>query len=214
MIWLLNFLLVLTIEYIQNIPIIIGIVLGLSAIKRGLAWWKVFLFFAGGSFVSALVITATDWIKVRGTTRTTELPSLAGALYMGVLFFLGCGVMALYFWLTGKLKRPYLADILFGFSLGALTAVLEVPYLPPGLVLLHALGFAAAGSAVTSLLRRSSGDRPGRKRTGHMLLITLVMTLLIMLFDYLPFIRTDDFGLLASLMTQEMASLFAVTGLT
>lgn len=82
--WFLNFLLVLVIEYAQNIPIIIGIFSGLSGIKHGQPWWKIFLLFVGGSFVSAAVITATDWVKVMDTTRTTALSFIGVALRTGI----------------------------------------------------------------------------------------------------------------------------------
>ncbi len=190
MTWLLNFLLVMSVEYTQNLPTIIGIVLGLSALKRGLAWWKSLLFFAGGSFLSAFLITGTEWIKVMGTTRTAEPPSLSAALFMGVLFTVGCLVIVLYFRLTDRLKRTYLADILFGVSLVALTAVVESFSAPPELVVLHALGFAAAGSVLIILFRRSADLKPGRAMAAPIALLTLLMTLLIVLFDYLPFIKS------------------------
>lgn len=189
MTWFLNFLLVLTIEYIQNLPMIIGVVAGLAGMKNRLAWWKWALWFVGGSYVSAAVITGTDWIKVMGTTRTTNPPDMLNALRNGSIFAVGCAILVVYYLLTAKLKKPYLADAVFGILIGAATAVAEAGYLPLGLVVLHALGFAAAGGSLVALFRYSSDVAPGRKQIIQIGLITLLMTVLIVLFDYLPFIK-------------------------
>jgi hypothetical protein len=188
--WALNFLLVLTVEYIQNLPMIIGVVFGLAGMKRSLAWWKCSLFFLGGSFVSAAIISSTEWIKVLGTTRTANPPDLLNMLKMGIIFSVGCGIMVVYFFLTSRLKKPFLADVVFGVLIGAATAVAEAGYLPVSLVILHALGFAAAGGSLVALFRHSAAIAPRRKMLTWIAWITLLMTILIVLFDYVPFIRS------------------------
>ena len=189
MIWIGNFLLVLVVEYVQNIPFIVGIVLGLAAIKRGLGWWKGLLSMVLGSFICAAVITGTEWIKVMGTTRTAGPPDWASVLRNGVIFAVACGLLLGYILLTDRLKKPFVADLVFGVVLGALVAVVEAMNVPVFLVLLHALGFAASGSCLVTLIRRSAGASSGRALLAWIGVITLVMSVLIVAFDYAPFVR-------------------------
>ena len=189
MTWIVNFLHVLTIEYLQNVLFVVGLVLGLAGIKRGYAWWKCLLVMIGGSFSCAAVISALDEIKVMATTRTSGPPTLAGVLFMGVIFSVGCGLLLAYIALTDRLKRTYAADAAFGVLLGSVSAVIEAGNIPPLLVLLHALGFAAAGGCLVAILRRVADASSRRALLASMGLVNLLMSVLISIFDYAPFVR-------------------------
>lgn len=187
--WIANLTWVLIMEYLQNAPFIAGFVLGLAGIKRGLAWWKGLLSMIAGSFACAAVISGTDWIKVMATTRTTSPPDLANALRIGCIFAVACGILLAYIVLTNRLKKPYVADLIFGVVVCVIVAVVEARNNPAFLVRLHALGFATSGSFLITLIRRSADAPSWRALLAWMGFITLVMSVLIVVFDYAPFVR-------------------------
>lgn len=188
--WILSFLWVLVVEYFQNIPFVVGLVAGSSGIKRGLPWWKWSLMYLSSSFVAAVAISSTDWIKVMATTRTTYQPDLLRMLRTGTIFSVGCGLLVIYFILTSRLKHPSLADVVFGLLIGAATAIVQAKGIPPALVALHALGFAIAGGSLIALVRHSGEVAPGRKMLAWIGWLTLMISVLIVFFDYLPFLRS------------------------
>ncbi len=188
--WILNFLWVLVVEFIQNLPCIVGIVTGLSTIKRGLAWWKGSLMCLVGSYACAVVISSTDWIKVMATTRIANQPNLLRMLVNGTIFAVACILLVAYFILTSKLKTPSLADVVFGLVLCGAVAIIQAKDFPPLLLALHALGFAAVGSSLVTLIRRSAEAAPGRRMAAWVGWLTLAMSILIVFFDYMPFLRS------------------------
>jgi hypothetical protein len=188
--WILNFLWVLVVEYIQNIPFMVGIVAGLSGIRRGLPWWEWSPMFVGGSFASAVLISSMDWIKVMATTRTAKHPNLLRMLRMGIIFSVACGLLVVYFILTSPLEKSSLADVVFGILIGAATAIVQARNnFPPRLVALHALGFAVTGGSMVALIRWSAEVAPGWQMLAWVGWLTLMMSILIVLFDYVPFLR-------------------------
>lgn len=192
--WILSLLWVFVIEYIQNAPFIIGLVLGLVGIKRGLARWKGFLIMVAGSFVCAGLIVGTDWIKVMATTHAPDLVTLFDVLYMGVMFSAVCGILLIYYSLTSKVKNPLWADIVFGITLGALGGFAEagdinIIFTHTLVVVLHMLGFALAAGSLVTLLRYSAQAESGKALFGKINLAIFVMTLSIALFDYFPFLE-------------------------
>ncbi len=188
--WILNFLWVLVVEYIQNVPLMVSIVAGLYIIKKGWPWWEWSLICVGGSFACAVVISSTEWIKIKATTRTANQPNPLRMLRMGIIFSVACGLLVVYFSLTSSLKKPSLADIVFGLLVGAATAIVQARKMPLGLVALHALGFAVAGGSLVALIRHSMEVAPGWQMLAWIGWLTLVMSLWIVLFDYVPFLRS------------------------
>jgi hypothetical protein len=155
-----------------------------------MAWWKWSLMSVSGSFVCAIAISSTDWIKVMPTTRVAVLPDVFKMFRMGTIFSAVCGILMAYFILTSRLKKPYWADVVFGLLIGTATAIIQARNISLMLVVLHALGFAAAGGGVVALLRLSADIAPGRKMLIWIGLLTLLMSLLITLFDYVPFLNS------------------------
>jgi hypothetical protein len=188
MTWTLNFLWVLAVECIQNTPFMVGVVTGLSSIRRGLDWWKWSLMCVGSSYASAVAISSTEWIKVMPTTRIANPPDLLRMLYMGTIFSVACAFLVVYFVLTWRLKKPFLSDVAFGILIGTTTAIVQARNLPPMLVALHALSFAVASGSFVALSRYSAEVAPGRKMIAWISGITLVISILIVLFDYVPFL--------------------------
>jgi len=188
--WILNFLWVLVIEYIQNVPITVGFVVGISSIKRGLAWWKWSLMYVGGSFACAVAVSSTEWIKVMATTRTANQPNILRMLNMGAIFSIACGLLVAYFILTSQLKNPSLADVAFGLLIGMAVATIQARNISPALVTLHSLGFAAVGGSLVMFFRRSAEVAPGREMLTWVGWLTLAMSMLIVIFDYVPFLRS------------------------
>ena len=187
---LLNFLWVLGVEYFQNLPCILGIVFAWAGFKSGLVWWKWLLILLIGNFGCAILIVAMDRIKLLPTTLTSGSQDLANIIRMGTIFSVASGLLLLYFALTTKLRKPFWADVVFGVIVAVLIAVVEtLGNFAPSVILMHALGFAAAGACLVTLIRRSADLPPGRDRLIRVGLITLVMSVLIVIFDYLPHLR-------------------------
>ena len=186
----LNFLWVLVVEYIQNFPFILGFIFAWASLKRGLAWWKWLLMLLGGNYGCAIFIASMDWIKLSATTLTARSQDLTNIIRLGTIFTVGTGLLLVYFVLTTKFNKTFWADVVFGIVVGILVAVAEaLGNVAPLQVTLHALGFAAAASSLVTLFRRSADVAPGRAMLVRVGLITLVMSILIVIFDYVPFLR-------------------------
>lgn len=188
--WLLNFVWVLVVEYIQNVPFMVGVVAGLSSLRRGVPWWEWSLMFVGGSFASAVLISSTEWLKVMATTRVAKRPNRFRMLRMGLIFSVACGLLVVYFILTSPLENPSLVDVAFGILIGAATAIVQARNsISPRLVALHALSFAVTGGSMVALIRWSAEVAPGWQMLAWISWLTLMMSILIVLFDYVPFLR-------------------------
>lgn len=187
---ILNFLWVLGVEYIQNLPFILGVVYAWSGFKRGMVWWKWSLILLLGSFGCAALIVSMDWIKLLPTTLTAESQDIANIIRPGVIFSIGTGLMLIYFALTTKLKKPFWADVIFGVIVGLLVAIAEtLGNYASFLVIMHALGLATAAASLITLFRRSADVAPGRAMLTRIGSITLLMSVLIVIFDYAPHLR-------------------------
>lgn len=187
---ILNFLWVLGVEYLQNLPCILGIVFAWAGFKRGLIWWKWVLMLLAGNFGCAVLIVGMDWIKLLATTLTAGSQDVASILRMGTIFSVATGLLLIYFTLTAKLRKSFWADAIFGVIVGVLVAVAEtLGNIAPFLIFMHALGFAAAAASLVTLIRRSADAASNREMLIRVGLITLVMSMLIVIFDYVPHLR-------------------------
>lgn len=186
----LNFLWVLGVEYTQNLPFIIGIVYAWAGFKRGMAWWKWLLILLIGNFSCAALIVSMDWIKLLPTTLTTGSQDVASVIRLGVIFSIGTGLMLLYFALTTRLKRPLWADAVFGVVLALPVALAETQgNFASFLVIMHALGLATAAASLITLFRHSADVAQGREMLIRIGFVTLLMSVLIVIFDYAPHLR-------------------------
>ncbi|MCC6260465.1 MAG: hypothetical protein IT311_06345 [Anaerolineales bacterium] len=187
--WILKFSWVLLIEYIQNLPIILGIVFSLAKLKQGWAWWKSLLMMIGSSFLCAFIISATEPLKIIPTTleaRPFDAPTVGSS---GIIFSIACALLLAYILFTGKLKKPYLADWIFGALVGGGIALSEaLNHFPLLLVALHAAGFMLASGCLVTLIRYAADSATPKALLTKVGLITLLMTVLIAIFDYAPFI--------------------------
>jgi len=186
----LNFLWVLGVEYLQNLPFILCVVFAWGGIKRGWVWWKWLAILLVGNYGCAAIIVAADWIKLLGTTLQPGAQDVASVIRIGTVFAIGTGFLLGYFILTTKLKKPFWADVVFGIIAGILSAIAEtLGSVAPFLIVMHALGFAAAAASMITLIRFSADAAQGRETFIRIGLITLVMSVWIVLFDYVPHLR-------------------------
>jgi hypothetical protein len=187
---ILNFLWVLGVEYLQNLPFILGVVFAWTGFKRGLVWWKWVPMLLAGSFGCAVFTSSLDWIKLLATTLTARAQDVTNIIRLGTIFSVAAGLLMIYFMLTAKLRKPFWADVVFGVIVSVLVAVAEtLGNIAPFLILMHALGFAAAAPSLVTLFRRSADVAPGREMLIRIGLITLVMSVFIVVFDYVPHLR-------------------------
>ncbi|MCC7119686.1 MAG: hypothetical protein IT310_14270 [Anaerolineales bacterium] len=187
--WVLKFSWVLLIEYIQNLPIIWGIIFSLAKLKQGWSWRQSLLVMLGSSFLCALIITSTEPLKILPTTLEPRPFTVATFLFSGVVFFIACALLLIYMIFTRPLKKPYLADIIFGVLVGGGIAISEaLNAFPLLLVMLHAAGFVLASGSLVTLIRYAADSASQKALLTKIGLITLLMTVLIAIFDYAPFI--------------------------
>src|SRR5512147_2397104 len=111
---MLNFLWVLGVEYIQNLPFMLGLIYAWAGFKGGTVWWKCLLILLISNFVCAALIVGMDRIKFLPTTLTTQSQGVADVIRMGIIFSVVTGLLVIYFALTAKLRKPFWADIVFG----------------------------------------------------------------------------------------------------
>lgn len=177
---------IIGVEYLQNLPIILGLMLALQA--EG--WPGSLLALALGALGTAGTIAMTERFKLQKTTP--ERP--ADLLVNAATFFVGSALYVAYFRLVRSgIPQPLLADVLLGLILGLLIGVVQgLGVGEPGVFsrgdLLHTLGFMGAGCVLSVIIGLiASWGMP----VAAAALLCVLMTLIIVRMDYWSLILPD-----------------------
>src|SRR5690349_20062762 len=101
---------IIGIEYLQNLPILVGLMAGLNATD----WIMRLLFTALGAAGTAVTIAFTERIKLRENAPKQPTPVVVNLL----TFFAGSAIYLLYNrLLRGSVPSPALADVVLGLLL-------------------------------------------------------------------------------------------------
>lgn len=187
------------VEALQNIPFVFGGVIGLYGWHKGQIWSAIASIILG-SLGSAWLIILTESAKLNRTTLTighNPLPLLQGIkklLVMAGLFSIGFLLICIYLeqaWADWKTDLLIIAGLA---TIASLTQVIlpsanKVPRLR---ILTHTLSFIVAGMAILPMMRFAmwTSDTLGEPIL-WVAPITLIMSLLITIVDYAPFLKRE-----------------------
>ncbi len=166
------------IEYLQNLPILVGLMLALHASE-----WPVRLLCAAlGSLSTGFTIALTERLKL----AKTEAERPADILANTASFFAAQVVFLVYFFAArAALSWPLLADGLVGFTLCALIGIAQALSVDERRLnreaLAHTLGLALAGAGVMLTIGILSGEVAPLLAAA---LACIPMTLIIVRLDY------------------------------
>jgi hypothetical protein len=148
---------IIGVEYLQNFPVLLGLMAALS----GQDWPLRLLWIAVGAFGTAAAIALTERIKLGKQTseRPIDLLANAGGFFVGMVIYL------LYFFvLRTPVDSPWVAlgvDVLAGGVLGALIGLVQALFVDERRLnraaLAHTAGLALAGGIVLALLGALAG---------------------------------------------------------
>lgn len=173
---------IIGIEYLQNLPILLGLMLALADPD----WAVRLLWVVLGSAASAGTIMLTEQIKLRGLTNRSDsgqsLDVLAntGAFLVGQLLY-----VAYYVLMRPGFEQPFIGDFGVGLILGGLVGLAQAVLVDTrridGQALLHATALALAAGCVLLLVGAAAGNLPPFIAA---LAICVPMTLIIVRIDY------------------------------
>ena len=187
---------VVGIEYLQNLPILVGLSYAISASN----WYVRVISAAVGAILTAVVIAQTErWKLGKDTERPTQLGTVTGridAATHALIFFTGLMLYIFYFALIRSYTpNPLLTDALAGGLLGCVGGLLQAFFVAErqltASAIAHAVGLALAGAILLVLIGLSD-----------MLLsplpmafaLCVPMTLIIVRFDYWPLVSQGPKG--------------------
>jgi hypothetical protein len=169
---------ILTVEYLQNLPILVGLMLALKTPNWGLSLVSVAL----GAFGTALTIHLTERIKLRDQVSGNPTPLLVNA----ITFLVGSGIYLVYFRLVrSAVPFPVLADVILGGGLGLLMGLAQGYGRGVGRLdrddWMHIIGLLLAGAALCIIIGFAADSWPPLVAA---LILCVIMTLIIVRLDY------------------------------
>jgi hypothetical protein len=194
--WIYKFLHVFFFEFVQNLPAVVVVVILLKFKKELNTFYKIAVAFAG-CFLSVFLITTLEPYKVSVTTLATPSPTgTLGLLIFAVVFT----VLALvaYKYLSSKFSSQR-NDILVGVAFAVVTVIYEVlttilkgdiEVATVARTISHSLAFLVSFPLTIALIKMAANKVKLLGILGGTLLATVIMTLVIVLIDYVPFIKT------------------------
>jgi hypothetical protein len=162
-------------EFTQNVGPVAGFGLAVYFWQTDTAWLAVLSALVGG-IIGALMIAATESRKVTGHRE----PVAVIITNIIVMTILSCGV-AIYF---STLWSTWLTDLCIGIVVGILLGMAQSLAAKEPIGIRHCIALGAACPVVLILLRELF--RAGLPVLANIAIITALMTLIIVLVDYLP----------------------------
>lgn len=203
------FLWVLGVEMIQNFPFVIGVIVGRAitrmpavdaepaapSILRGIRLWPAHPNWSGlvpawiGCALTAIIIVITEPLK---TAPLIGRPPASVRLFDMVALSVIFGIIIVVFWAyeSHPWRRQRLVDFslcVAGGSLVALAEIVSVNERNWQVITGHVIAFMLTAFALLEGFRWASAPER-RSRWGHVVLVNLVMSLIIVIVDYGPFL--------------------------
>jgi hypothetical protein len=177
---------IIGVEYLQNLPILVGL---MAALKTP-DWTLSLLFTALGAFGTAIIISLTERLKLGNQVSEHPTPFLVN----GVTFLIGSLVYLVYFRLVrGSAVVPLIVDLILGGVLGLLMGLAQGYGRGLGRLdrsdVAHVVGLMLAGAALCAVIGLI-GDSWSALTAAPVLCI--LMTLLIVRLDYWKLITTPS----------------------
>jgi hypothetical protein len=169
---------IIAVEYLQNLPILVGLMLALKTPN----WALSLVFVALGAFGTALTIHLTERIKLRDQASDHPTPLLVNS----ITFLIGSGIYLVYFRLVrSAVPYPVLADVILGGGLGLLMGAAQGYGRGVGRLdrddWMHMIGLLLAGAALCNIIGFVADSWPPLVAA---LILCVVMTLIIARLDY------------------------------
>ena len=179
---------VIGIEYLQNLPVLIGLGYAISASN----WYARAVAAALGAIVTAVVIAQTEGRKLGQSAEHRERPVDAAA--NALIFFSVLMVYVVYFVLIrSAASSPILTDLINGCVLGGVGGLLQAFFVAERQLTAAALAHAVALALTAALMLVLIGLSNAVLSPLPMALALCVpMTLIIVRFDYWPLISRRD----------------------
>lgn len=169
------------VEWIQNLASMIGMVLALTT--NG---WISYGWVIGGMLITSVVISLTENWKLAATELPQESQTLWGTVQYG--FLLGLfGAVYLFLSQWGEWRIHLEIGLVLGGALSALSFSKENWWTPR--FLSHTASFSATGGVLLLLFRLAKDASTVSEKSLHIVTLTTVMTLLIVVIDYGPFLK-------------------------
>ncbi len=170
---------IISVEYIQNLPILVGLMIALQV----LGWLESVAVLALGAAGTAGTIALTERVKLQKTMpeRPADLLVNAVTFFAGTVFYVG------YFrLLRNSFPYPVVADMGLGLGLGLMIGIVQgFGVGQPGVFsrddLLHTVGFMGVGSVLCVIIGVIAG---WKTPLAAAMLLCIPMTLIIVRMDY------------------------------
>lgn len=176
-----SFFHVFFIEWIQNLASIVGLVLALTT-----PGWGGYGMVIGGMLITSIVIALTENWKLSATELPQELQTLWGTLQYGLLLG-GFGCLYLFLSQWGDWRIHLVIGLVLGGALSAISFSKENWWTPR--FWSHTASFSATGGVLLLLFRIAKDATSTSEKSLHIVTLTTVMTLLIVVIDYGPFLK-------------------------
>ncbi len=177
---------VILVEYLQNLPVLLGLMLAISARD----WLSRLLWLALGALGTAVLIAQTERVKLNKTE-----PEHPGDLVINAFSFLGGGLfyLAYYVFVRSNAGSPLVTDVVVGLLMGAGVGVMQMFFVDERKLTLgavtHAGSLALSGVLAAVLIGTASDSwSPLPAAAGLCLLVTLVIVRI----DYWPLITAKQ----------------------
>jgi hypothetical protein len=179
---------IIGIEYLQNLPILLGLMAALNATD----WIVRLLFTAMGAAGTAITIALTERIKLREHAPKQPTPVIVNLL----TFFVGSVIYLLYNRIVrGSVATPVLADVFLGLVLGLVMGLAQGYGRRAGKLnagdLTHVAGLMGAGAVLCAVIGAVSDQW---SPVIAALALCIPMTLIIVRLDYWKLIMSDASG--------------------
>jgi hypothetical protein len=179
---------IIGIEYLQNLPILLGLMVGLHAPEWGLR----LLFTALGAGGTAVTIALTERIKLREYAPKQPTPILVNLL----TFFMGSAIYLAYNRLIREsVASPVVADVILGLLLGLAMGLAQGYGRGEGRLntgdLAHVAGLMGAGVVLCVVIGVVAESWPPVLAAAA---LCIPMTLIIFRLDYWPLILSGQLG--------------------
>jgi len=177
---------IIGVEYLQNLPILLGLMAALNAPE----WGGRLLLAALGAGGTALTITLTERIKLREHAPKQPTPVLVNML----TFFAGSVIyLAYYRLIRGSVASPLLADVVLGGLLGLAMGLAQGYGRGEGRLnagdLAHVAGLIGAGAVLCVVIGGVAESWPPLLAA---VALGIPMTLIIFRLDYWPLILSGQ----------------------
>lgn len=193
--WIYKFLHVFFFEFVQNLPAVVTVVLLLKFKKELNGFYKVVVAFAG-CFLSVYLITTLEPYKV----SVTSIPVSSATTFVNLLIFatvFAALALVSYKYMSSKFSSKR-NDILVGVVMAVIVVIYEVwstivkgdlEVATVARTISHSLAFLVSFPLTIMFIKIAANRLKLLDIIGSTLLATVIMTVVIVLIDYVPFIK-------------------------